>query len=224
MESYLLEGKSIIHIGGASGSGKTLLAAQLAAFESRSTRVDWLCCDGKKSFIRYLKRAMESTGGIQSHLSLTIAENHNDVLETILSTHDRISQNTALIVVDPITRVLDMSRKDEIMWGRALFEEALPTLSGLAIQRNVTLLITSEVRFRGDMTAPVFWDKLRTWLDADYLIRRASDSNISEIYDVTTGNNQKFITSFTVDESLSFIQNESKGRTKGNCSEEHYIV
>lgn len=201
-----------------------MLAAQLAAFKSRSKGVDWLCCDGKKSFIVYLKRAMESIGGIQSNLTLTIADNHQDVLKTIISTHDRIRSNTALIVVDPITRVLDMSRRDEVMWGRELFEEALPTLSGIAIQRDIMLLMTSEMRFRGDITAPVFWEKLRTWLDADYLVKKSPDSNITDIYEVTNGGNENFITSFTMDEGLSFIETESKGRTEGNCSGEQYIV
>ena len=221
----MLQRKSIIHIGGNSGSGKTLLAAKLAAQKSRTNSVDWLCADGKRSFIRYLKRAVKSSGGVQSNLILTITDNHWDVLQSILSTHDRLRSDSAFIVVDPITRVLDMSRKDEVMWGRNLFEEALPTLVGLSIQRDLTLLITSEVRFRGDKTAPVFWDNLRTWLDADFLIKRLPDSNISEVYDVTDPNTENFLTSFAVnEEGLQFIEGETKRRTKENCSEEQYIA
>ncbi len=217
----LTQEKTITHIGGASGSGKTILAAELAAQKSRTNSVDWLCADGKRAFIGYLKRAVKSSGGVQSNLILTVADNHQDVLQSILSTPDRLRSNTEFIVVDPITRVLDMSRKDEIMWGRTLFEEALPTLVGLSIQRDLSLLITSEVRFRGDKTTPVFWDTLRTWLDADFLIKRLPDSNISEIYDVTDPNTENFLTSFTVNEDgLHFIEDESKRGTKENCSEE----
>jgi hypothetical protein len=221
----LLRESSIIHIGGAGGSGKTLLAAELAAWKSRTNSVDWLCADGKRAFIGYLKRAVKSSGGVQSNLILTIADNHQGVLQSILSAHDRLRSDTALIIVDPITRVLDMSRKDEIMWGRALFEEALPTLAGLSIQREISLLITSEVRFRGDKTTPVFWENLRTWLDADLLIKKQPDSNISEIYDVTDQEAENLLASFTVNEAgLSFVEDESKRRIEENCSEGQYIA
>jgi hypothetical protein len=154
--------QGLIHLSGTAGSGKTLLAAAIAAKISRQHHVDWLSTDGKTGFIDHLKR--------------------NDALRAVLDVTSRIKYNTRLVVIDPITRVLDMSRSDPVLWGRSLFEEALPTLAGVADSNSLLIIITSEVRDNDNGSQAVYHKKIKPWLVADFTLDRSFGRQTSHIY------------------------------------------
>ena len=171
----------IVHISGTAGSGKTLLAASIAADISKSGHVDWVCADGKTSFIAYLKSSIAAVGGNPQDLTVTVARGHEQVREVVMSTVDRLRDTSRMVVIDPITRVLDMSHEEIDMWGRELFEEILPTLAGLTISKGVCVLIVSEMRHGEDGVSPVYHRSIRTWLDRDISLTRIAQDNITRI-------------------------------------------
>jgi hypothetical protein len=174
--------QGLIHLSGTAGSGKTLLAAAIAAKISRQHHVDWLSTDGKTGFIDHLKRNLNYYGGLPSNLSITRSITSSDALRAVLDVTSRIKYNTRLVVIDPITRVLDMSRSDPVLWGRSLFEEALPTLAGVADSNSLLIIITSEVRDNDNGSQAVYHKKIKPWLVADFTLDRSFGRQTSHIY------------------------------------------
>jgi hypothetical protein len=76
-----------------------------------------------------------------------------------------------------------MSRSDHILWGRALFEEALPTLAGVAESHSILILITSEVRDNDSGTQAVYHKKIKPWVVADFILDRPYGRKTSHIYE-----------------------------------------
>lgn len=219
-----IENGSIIHLSGLAGSGKTLLASAIAAKTSSYGHVDWVCTDGKTAFISYLKRNMPSFGGNPSNLTVTVVQGHERVRDVVLNSVDRLNDSSKLVVIDSITRVLDMSRDEEIMWGRELFEEVLPSLAGLAISKDICVLLVSEMRSGDTGTNPVHHGTIGTWLDLDLQLVRAGESNISKIFQIVKDEEPLLVGKMTmsksgeilVDEIL--VEQEVKGCSENPCS------
>ncbi len=171
----------IVHLSGAAGTGKTLLASIIAAIFSRSGRVEWISTDGKSGFIKHLKRNLAHYEGVTSNITVTRVIGNSEVLQAISSLVNRLDQDTRLVVVDSITRVLDMSRKDPLLWGRTLFEEALPTLASLAISHQVPIIIVSEIRESEGRPEAVHHRKILQWVQWDLVLERTMGLNFSKI-------------------------------------------
>jgi len=178
--------RGMIHFSGSAGSGKTLLAAAIAAKVSQQSHVDWLAIDGKPGFIGHLKRNLQYYGGLESNLTVTRVSTTKDAKNVIMDTANRIKHNTRLIVVDPITRVLGLStlgnNRKENLWGRDLFEEALPTLAGIAEIQDMCVILTSEVR--EDETGPkaIYHKKIRSWVSVDLILDRTYSRKFSRVF------------------------------------------
>jgi hypothetical protein len=169
MPSLGLEG--LIHLYGPAGSGKTLLAVALASDVSRHARVDWINTDGKKSFVSYLKRNIKARGGQIENVTITMTNDQTELLELIRTLPN--SDLPALLVIDPITRVLDLAREDPTLWGREIVEDVLPTLAGLVHANNLAIVITSESRMLEDAgTRPVHHNTISKWIDHDLCLSR----------------------------------------------------
>jgi predicted nicotinamide N-methyase len=176
--------RGLVHIRGPAGAGKSLLAVAIAAEVSTNSHVEWINTDGKSSFIPHLRRNIEARGGRMDSISITMAHNHNEALEAILNLVTLVEPDTALVVVDPVTRVVDMSNVDSTMWGEELIEKALPTLAALAAN-GVTVLATSENRslLEGE-DVPVHHQAIRRWADKEVAIQRERLGSYSTISDI----------------------------------------
>ena len=163
----LLKMGDLFHIWGEAGSGKTLLACALAGEAVKDGHVRWICADGKRSFVRALRINTENNNNI----TVNILIGHNEVQEAILSICETIPDDTSLIVVDPITRVLDMTRRDELMWGRDMIENALPSLVALT-EQGVKVVLVSEVRCLEERITPVMHESIMVWKPVDLQIVR----------------------------------------------------
>ncbi len=165
----LLDMGELIHIWGEAGAGKTLLACALAAEAVKDGHVRWLCTDGKRSFVKTLRNNLKTQE--EYNITVSVPRGHNDVQDSIFSLTRKIDPKTSLIVVDPITRVLDMSRQDFVMWGRELIEEALPSLVALS-ENGVKVILVSEVRCLADKTVPVMYESISVWKPVDLHVVR----------------------------------------------------
>jgi hypothetical protein len=66
-----------------------------------------------------------------------------------------------------------MAREDPTLWGRELFEEALPTLAGIVDSRGVKIIITSESRAMSESgNLAVHHRTIKKWADHDILLVR----------------------------------------------------
>jgi hypothetical protein len=164
----LLRMGDLFHIWGEAGSGKTLLACSLAAEAARDGHVRWVCADGKRSFVRALRSNSQNSGNI----TVNIPNGHKEVQEVILSVCEMIPDDTSLIVVDPITRVLDTTRHEELMWGRDLIENALPLLVALT-EQGVKVVLVSEVRSLEERITPVMHESILIWKPVDLQVVRS---------------------------------------------------
>jgi hypothetical protein len=110
-----------------------------------------------------------------------MTRNHNEVQQVILDLITFLEGSDALIVIDPLTRVVDMARTDPTMWGQELIEEALPTLAALATG-GPCVLVTSECRSlaEGEKT-PVHHQAIRRWADNEILVQREKAGSCSTI-------------------------------------------
>jgi KaiC/GvpD/RAD55 family RecA-like ATPase len=165
----------LIHLWGDAGSGKTLFACSMAAEVSRYSKVEWINTDSKQSFIHYLKRAIESAGGSIKNVTVTLASDRNEVRNLILGLSRSLQPGVSLIVIDSITRLLDMAREDPTLWGRELFEVALPTLAGIVDEKGVKVIITSESRAMKETgNIAVHHRSIKKWVDHDILLVRSA--------------------------------------------------
>ena len=171
-ETLALDG--LIHLWGNAGSGKTLFACSIATEVSRYSKVEWINTDSKQSFIPYLKRSIEFAGGSIQNVSVTMANDRQEVRELILGLSRSLPEGVSLIVIDSITRLLDMAREDPILWGRELFE-ALPTLAGIVDEKGVKIIITSESRAMSEAgNLAVHHRTIKKWVDHDILLVRSA--------------------------------------------------
>ncbi|MFW9849962.1 MAG: hypothetical protein ACFFF4_12560 [Candidatus Thorarchaeota archaeon] len=199
----------MVHLSGSAGSGKTLLATALAAKISRDYHVDWLSTDGKTGFIDYLKRNMNHYGGLPSNLTVTRTTTSSEALTAVLETPSRIKPNSRLVVVDPITRVLDMARNDDVLWGRTLFEESLPTLAGTAEANSLLILIISEVRENEFGSQAVYHKKIKPWVVADYVLERPYSRLKSHILSLDDNASNEHVASIHLNEHGEVIVGET---------------
>ena len=161
----------LIHLHGPAGSGKTLLAVALASDVSKHARVEWVCTDGKKSFVSYLKNNITASDGRPDNVSITMVNNQTELLELIKKLPG--TDLPSLLVIDPITRVLDLGRKSPTMWGRELVEDVLPTLAGLATVNDLSVVITSETRMLDDSdNHAIHHSTIAKWIDHDLCLNR----------------------------------------------------
>lgn len=173
----------LIHIWGAAGTGKTLLACKIASEESKTGKVEWVNTDAKQSFIPYLKRLVESGDGILDNIVVTMVSDRSTIRNLILNLRDSLDRDVKLIVIDSITRVLDMARHDHTLWGRELIEEALPTLAGVVKSLGVNIIITSETRnVENSGTIAVHHRAITQWSDHDICLVKDDVKDSSKLF------------------------------------------
>ena len=216
----LLEKGGIIHIRGESGSGKTVLASRIAAEVSRRGRVEWLCTDGKTAFTKSLKRNIQQYGGLSSNFLILQPRGHLEARIIIGSLRESVNHHTRLVVIDPLTRVLDMSRRTGDMWGRVLFEETLPTIAGIAMETSVCFIVTSEVRMLDEENSPIHHEKIRKWTDLELILARPRTSGRTTIHLQDDGQEPVYLGEMTITrEGKVEILMSEKGGEETDCSE-----
>jgi predicted ATP-dependent serine protease len=172
----------LIHLWGDAGAGKTLLATALASAVSKEGYVEWINADAKKSFVTHLKKNVEHSGGHTNNITVTMAESRVELRSIIESLTETIS-GTSLIVIDPITRVLDMTQADPILWGQELIEVILPTLAGAIAGKDVDIVIISESRMSGcSESQAVHHQSISRWIDHDLHLVRTLGASHSQIF------------------------------------------
>lgn len=172
--------RGLVHLWGSAGSGKTLLACGLAGDASKHGRVEWINTDGKKSFVSYLKRNIDTSGGKVENVTITMTGDQPELLELIRTLPD--SNLPSLIVIDPITRVLDLARGDPTLWGREIVEDVLPTLAGIVSSNDLDIVITSESRMLGDSgNRAVHHNTIVKWIDHDLYLNRDLSGSLTHI-------------------------------------------
>jgi len=170
----------LIHLWGTAGSGKTLLAVALATDVSKHARVEWINTDGKKSFVRYLKRNIEASGGRSDNVTITMTDDQSELIELIRALPK--TDLPSLIVIDPITRVLDLARDDPTLWGREIVEDVLPTLAGMVTANDLSIVITSESRMLEDSgNRAVHHNTIAKWIDHDLCLNRELSGSLTHI-------------------------------------------
>jgi predicted ATP-dependent serine protease len=181
-----LELRGLIHIWGDAGSGKTLLAVAIACDASKHSRVEWINSDAKKSFVTHLKKNISASGGRIENITINLTESRSE-LNALIDDLPRILNEPSVVIIDPITRVLDMAREDPVLWGREIIEEVLPTLSGIVAHKNVDIIIISESRMMEDSTnQAVHHRTISRWVDRDICLERnmhGSQTKISRLTD-----------------------------------------
>jgi RecA/RadA recombinase len=200
MEQLGLEG--LIHIWGRAGTGKTLLACLIAADESRLTKIEWINTDAKQSFVSQLRQTIESEGGLIQNITVTMARDRKEVRDLILSLTKDIESDCSLVVIDSITRLLDMARENPTLWGREMIEEALPTLAGIVNKHGVNVIVTSESRAINESdTLAVHHKTIAKWADHDV---RLIKNGIGDSSLILEGENQIGILRFS-DNGVSVV-------------------
>ena len=130
----------------------------------------------------FLKRSIDIVGGSISNVSVTMANDRQEVRDLILNLSESLPDGVSLIVIDSITRLLDMAREEPILWGRELFEEALPTLAGIVDDKGVTVILTSESRAMNELgNLAVHHRTIKKWVDHDIMLVRNALGNSTRI-------------------------------------------
>jgi hypothetical protein len=174
-----LELDGLVHIWGRGGSGKTHLAIAIASEVAIHSHVLWINTDGKYSFIPRLRLNITSQGGKRENVSIVLG--HRDAAKAVGRVRESMRENTGIIVVDTISRVLDLGRKDPTMWGRELIEHSLPTLAGITHVKDCPVLILSEGRQLEDGASPVHHELIRKFSDYEIQVQRDLPRPISTI-------------------------------------------
>lgn len=156
------DNQTLVHLWGRAGSGKTLIASALAAEASRTGEVEWINTDGKSGFLGVLKSNTVAAGGSPSRIRLTMVHGHCSAIEAIRRVATQVPQQTKMIVVDTVTRILDMSTVDDVLWGREMIEEVLPLLAALSA-KGITVILISEVRSTEVGLLPVMYNSIVRW-------------------------------------------------------------
>jgi hypothetical protein len=174
--------RGLTHIWGKAGSGKTMFASKIAADESRYSKIEWINTDSKQSFVSRLKQDITNRGGDIDNVSVTIEKDRSKIRDLILNMEDVLEPEVSLVVIDSITRVLDMSRKDPTLWGREMIEEALPSLAGLVKKKNVNIIITSEARTLDEQTTVAVHHKtISKWADHELHVVRSPNGSTCQV-------------------------------------------
>jgi hypothetical protein len=207
----------LIHVSGLAGSGKTLFAVALASDCAEKTHVEWICTDGKNSFISHLKRNVNQDR--TSSISIQRPTGYHEVQKAIMDLPTKLHEDTSLIVIDAITRVLDMSHENPIMWGRLFFEDVLPTLAGLSASKQIQILLVSESRLKHEGNVDsVFHDVITKWMDHDLIITRDLLGKSSEI---CSYKERRLLANLTLDDqgTICIKPIHTKQEVTSNCSE-----
>ncbi len=211
------DGCYMIHVWGPPAAGKTLFVSMLAAEIVDSGYVHWLALDGKVSQLAHLKKMIERRGRDASAISVSVAGNSAEARRLVMGSTRSLRDDTVLLVVDPITRVLDMSHRDEIMWGREMFEEALPTLAGLARARDIMVAMTSEIREYDTGYRAVYHDIIRGWVDCEFRLYRDMSSNVTRVYKTRHGGEGEYqVGKMILDDVVHLIRTDN--RRTNDCS------
>ena len=174
----LLGLSGLVHISGQSGSGKTLLAVALAADTAKHSYVDWINTDGKLSFTAYLRKNVQEDNANRINIQTPLGFRKS--YDAIMNLEIR---DDSLVIIDTITRLLDMSSNSPELWGRELVEEVLPTVAAQAQSKNATVLLLSESRYRIDeKLKPVLHNIIDRWVDHHLELRREYLSKKSTIH------------------------------------------
>ncbi len=172
-----------IHLWGAAGAGKTILASLIAAEASATGHVEWINTDSKKVFIRNLKANVQFVGGKISNINVTIAESHQEAKSVIANLSNIVEEGTNLCVVDPITRTLDLARDDPTLWGQEFVEIILPILASFSRRPGLTIIATSECRQIPNVgTVPLLHRTISKYVDHEVLVRRSQAKSHSGIF------------------------------------------
>lgn len=160
----------LTHIWGDAGSGKTLFAIAIAAPLTKNHHILWVNTDGKWSFLNALRSNISLNNGKRENVSVVMAHGH--ALEQVQQLPKLVNENTRLIIIDSISRVIDLGRKRTTLWGREMLEEVLPTLSAMVLDSDLQIMAISEMRFLNDCNVPLLYDVIRRFCDNDLEIRR----------------------------------------------------
>jgi hypothetical protein len=186
--------RGLIHFWGDAGSGKTLFAVAIACDASRYSHVEWINSDAKKSFVTHLKKNLGVSNGRIENITINLTESRSE-LNALIDDMPRTVSEASLVVIDPITRVLDMTREDPILWGREIIEEVLPTLSGIVSQNNVDVIIISESRMMEDSSNQAVHHKsISRWVDHDICLQRSLHGSHTQISRMTDDGLQELAT------------------------------
>lgn len=169
----------LIHISGEPASGKTLFAIGYAAEASTKGEVLWVNTNGKMAFLSSLKRTISRRNGNVKSVRILTALGHKMVRQTISNIPSFLTDNTILVVIDSITRVLNMGLRVEPMWGRVLFEEILPGLTAISMTHNITILCISECRDVGGSKRAVYEEAMNRFANHEIRVSRTRKSGIS---------------------------------------------
>ena len=209
----------LTHIWGPPGSGKTVLASLLAALKTRHGRVEWVSTDGKMSFVEFLRLNISSARGRVQNVEVLTPWGCQEVRETLLTIRERIDPATVLVVVDSITRALDMSHVEDVMWGRELIEEVMPTLAAISMM-GVDMLVVSESRCLDDEIQPVHGGTIRRWASYEMLVERTLGGRVSTVtcMDLQSGA-EEWKTEFVVDSEGVVQLTPANTPVFGRCEE-----
>lgn len=182
--------RGFVHLWGSAGSGKTLLACALAGDVSKIGRVEWINTDRKKSFVSFLKRNIDASGGKVENVTITMTDDQSELLELIRTLPD--TNLPSLIVIDSITRVLDLARDDPTLWGQEIVEDVLPTLAGIVSSNELDIVITSESRMLEDSSnRAVHHNTITKWVDHDLCLNRDMSGSLTHIIRKNEDNEQE---------------------------------
>ena len=210
----------LIHLSGVAGSGKTLFAVALASRATRSGTVLWINTDAKTAFVNHLRINIDSVGGDRTAISILPIMGHKRVQESILGLPDSLSNDTVLVVIDPVTRALDMSHREDVMWGREMFEEVMPTLAGLVIARGLNMVIVSESRCFDHVPVAVFHRSIKRWTDHDLVLSRRYGTSVTDVTRYQTEGEVPFVQFTLTEEGVVKVTeyNEGNNSEVSDCS------
>ncbi|TFF92822.1 hypothetical protein EU546_07075 [Candidatus Thorarchaeota archaeon] len=182
--------KGLVHVIGLAGSGKTAFASRLAVDASSNGRVEWICNDGKSSVLRYLRSTAQVCTGTHESIYVTFTREPSEAMAVIVSLSKRLNDEVSLVVIDPITRTLDLANVDSPMWGRELIEEIMPVLASLANNKGTPILLTSECRYVPDLgVIPIHHETIQKWIDREILLKRSYGETETSIQELTPSGN-----------------------------------
>lgn len=210
----------LIHLSGVAGSGKTLFAVALASKATRSGKVLWVNTDAKTAFVNHLKVNIDSVGGDRTAISILPIMGHKRVRDAILDLPDSLDKNTVLLVIDPVTRALDMSHREDVMWGREMFEDVMPTLAGLVIARGLNVVIVSESRSFDHEPTAVFHGSIKKWTDHDLVLSRRYGELVTNVARYQTEGAVPFFQFILTEEGVVKVTdyNEENSSEVSDCS------
>ncbi len=175
-----LEG--LVHVWGLPATGKTIFACAVAAAASRRGLVEWYSLDGKRASVRLLQAAVARHGGDPSHVAVSVTSDHGRAVKWVRALPHSLGPDTELVVIDPVTRVLDMARNDPVMWGREMLEETMPLLAAVRLSRGTNIIVISESRLvKESLVDAVHHSVIRRYCDWDVLMRRSSRRGVSDL-------------------------------------------